>query len=238
MVRARSFGGRRGTGRWPTARVMARCPAGVGSPATMAGRSGGVGWSNALVPPVSSAASQPNPSCAWWSSIPHQPQANDSVFTEREHSPKSNMPRAKQLPADSARRSGQLSCEAGSPQICSFCDAVGLPWSCRSPIKPSRSVERQLKAEYARKAYMQKLALTSAARRRKTSTALCMNAVSHGTSTGSSGAWPSMVSSRRRCDTGVTVARSSFPTVEGQASAFCDPTTDPRRMFRQRMSAS
>src|SRR5215468_6493313 len=102
----------------------------------------------------------------------------------------------------------------------------------------SRSVERQLKAEYARKAYMQKLALTSAARRRKTSTALCMNAVSHGTSTGSSGAWPSMVSSRRRCDTGVTVARSSFPTVEGQASAFCDPTTDPRRMFRQRMSAS
>ena len=36
-------------------------------------------------------------------------------------------------------------------------------------------VERQIRAEHARKAYMQRLALTSAARRRKTRTALCAN---------------------------------------------------------------
>jgi hypothetical protein len=64
-LRARSFSGRRGTGRWPTGPVMARCPVGVRSPATTAGRSGGAGWSNAQAPQASLAPIPANPPCAW-----------------------------------------------------------------------------------------------------------------------------------------------------------------------------
>src|SRR6266516_3004965 len=78
VVRAGSFSGRRGTGRWPTGPVTARCPAGVRSPASTADMSGGAAWSNAQAQQASSAVSPPNLPCAWLGSSSHQPQANDS----------------------------------------------------------------------------------------------------------------------------------------------------------------
>jgi hypothetical protein len=73
-----SFSGRRGTGRWLTRLTMARCPAGVTSPASTAGTSGGAAWSNTQAPQASSisAPSPANQACAW-SSNSHRPQAND-----------------------------------------------------------------------------------------------------------------------------------------------------------------
>lgn len=73
-----SFSGRRGTGLWPTGPVTARYPAGVRSPASMVGMSGGAAWSNAQAQQASSAVSPPNLPPAWLGSSPHQPQVNDS----------------------------------------------------------------------------------------------------------------------------------------------------------------
>jgi len=49
VVRAGMFGGRRGSGRWPTGPVTARCRAGVRSLGSTVGTSGGVAWSSAQV---------------------------------------------------------------------------------------------------------------------------------------------------------------------------------------------
>jgi phosphoribosylcarboxyaminoimidazole (NCAIR) mutase len=77
-VLAEAFRGERGSGRWLTAPVAARCRVGVRSLRSIVGMSGGAAWSSVQVRQVSSAAS---PRCSWWATRLHRLRRMIAVFT-------------------------------------------------------------------------------------------------------------------------------------------------------------